>query len=289
MSNDKQSVRFFTYSQFHGKYTPVGSDQIRVHNLIKYWPEANLYKYGEKPDVLIFTKIFPSQDYQFPKHFPGIKILDICDPMWMEGFNVVEMVQAMDAVTCSTKHLADFIRQFHNNVHVVDDRYDIEILPEPRKHLNEAKTVTWFGYSHNSDLLRPALSLIDELDLNLFVLSNDDPIFNRWMKRERTDFYKYQPYAEDSIWVDLQKADFAILPEGHRPVDPFKSNNRTTKANLSGLPVAKTPEELRDYINPKNRQTWLDNNYANIKKEYDCRRSIEQYQEIINEIRINSR
>lgn len=134
MSTNNKSVRFFPYSLFHGKPQPVGSDFIRAYQLIKHWPEAEIYKYGENPDVLIFNKIFCSPDYKFPAHFENIKILDICDPMWLDNYDVVETCNAMDAVTCPTENLAKFIRQFRDNVHVVKDRFDLDAIPKPKKH-----------------------------------------------------------------------------------------------------------------------------------------------------------
>lgn len=285
MSNHKESVRFFDYSQFHGKAEPVGSTFIRVDQLIKYWPEADKYKYGENPDVLIFQKVFTTPDYQFPKNFEGIKILDICDPMWLEGANVVEMAQAMDAVTCPTQGLADYIKQFQPNTFIVPDRFDIEALPEPKTHTGDAKTIVWFGYSHNSELLKPAIPLIEELRLNLLIISNDDPIVNRWSLRDKQEYYTYKKYNEDTIYKDLQLADFAILPDGYRPEDAFKSNNKTVKAQLAGLPVAKTPEEVKDFMNESARRLWFDSNYGLIKQEYDVRNSVKEMKSIISKIR----
>lgn len=282
--DNKLMVRTFDYSQFHGKNEPVGSTYIRVDQLIKYWPEAEKYKYGENPDALIFQKVFSSQDYQFPKHFKGIKILDICDPMWLEGVNVVETAQAMDAITCPTEALAEYIRQFHKNVFVVPDRFDLKTIPTPRKHYWKAKTVVWFGYSHNSEALKPAIPLLEELKLNLLIISNDDPIVNRWGLRDKKEYYTFKKYDEATIYKDLQQADFAILPDGLRPEDIFKSNNKTIKAQLAGLPVAKTPEEVKEYMIPENRCKWFDNNYAKIQEEYDIRNSVKQMKEIINGI-----
>lgn len=279
-------VRYQTYSMFHGKNTPVGSDFIRVHQLLKYWPEADLYKYGQNPETLIFQKVFISEDYKFPAHFKGKKILDISDPMWLEGVDIVETCHAMDAVTCPTEPIADYIRQFHKNVIVVPDRFDLEVIPEPKKHEGKAKTVVWFGYSHNADSLKPAIHIIEELGLNLIIISDDDPIVNRWGIRDKNDYYKFIRYNEDTIYQELQKADFAILPDGTRPIDIFKSNNRTIKANLAGLPVAKTREEVEVYMDSKARQEWFNHNYDIIAIEYDVRRSVSQMQDIIKGIQV---
>ena len=279
---------YFSYSQFHGKNPPVGSTHIRMIQMEKYWPELKAYQYGEKPDVLIFQKVYTSEDYKFPGHYPGKTILDICDPDWMEGVNIVESCHAVDAVVCPTEALAAFLRQFTKNVRVIPDRFDLEPIPEPKKHTQKAKTIVWFGYSHNAEALRPAIALIEELKLNLVIISNDDPIANRWGVRDANEYYKYIKYDEDTIYEELQKADFAILPDGLRPHDKYKSNNKTIKANLAGLPVAKTPEEVNLYMSGEERQKWVDSNLEAIRDEYDIRRSVEEYKELINEV-TNSR
>lgn len=281
MSN---GVRFFDFSRFHGK-PPQGSTNIRVNQVIKYWDEAGLYKYGENPDVLIFQKVYVTQDYRFPVNFEGITILDICDPDWLGDSPIVETCNGMDAVTCSTQALADFIGQFHDNVHVVPDRFDLEVIPKVKPHKRKAKTVVWFGYSHNSEVLRPAIPYLDEYDLNLIFISNDDAFIHRFSKRKPfKKWYTFVKYDEATIYAELQKADFAILPDGFRPQDAFKSNNKTIKANLAGLPVAKNPEEVKAYLDPKARQSWLDDNYVRIRGEYDVRQSVNDYKRIIKNL-----
>ena len=278
-------VRFFDFSRFHGKVPPTGSTHIRVNQVVKYWEEAELYKYGENPDVLIFQKVYCTPDYKFPEHFEGIKILDICDPDWVDGASIVETCNFMDAVTCSSEELVKFIKQFHSNVHHIPDRFDIDLLPEPKQHLDDAKTVVWFGYSHNAEALKQAIPLIEELNLNLIIISNDDPIANRWGLRDAKDYYTFVKYNEDTIYDTLKKADFAVLPDGMRPTDKYKSNNRTIKANLAGLPVAKTADQVRGYIKSENRRKWFNENYAIIKEDYDVRKSVEQYKNIIKKVR----
>lgn len=273
-------VRFFDFSRFHGK-DAQGSTYIRVNQLIKYWPEADHYKYGENPDVLIFQKVYTSPDYQFPHHFKGKKILDICDPDWFDGAPIVDTCNAMDAVVTPTEKLAEFISQFHPNVHVIPDRFDLELVGEPKKQQGIARKVVWFGYSHNSELMRYAIKALDEFGLDLLVISNDDPFLHQWSRRNYKDFYEFRKYREDTIYDDLKEADFAILPDGLRPVDPFKSNNKTIKANLAGLPVAKNLEDIEKYMGGWERQLFQDNELPKIRQEYDVKKSVEQYKELI--------
>jgi hypothetical protein len=283
MYNDKQMIRFFDFSRYHGR-SESGSTYIRVNQLIKYWPEAGKYKYGENPDVLIFQKVYMTPDYLFPAHFEGIKILDICDPDWLEDAAIVETCNAMDSVTCPTEALAEFIRQFHKNVVVIPDRFDIALLPPPKTHTKQAKTVVWFGYAHNAELLKPAIPIIESLKLKLLIISDDDPIAHRWGLSNYQEYYTFVKYNEETIYTELQKADFAILPDGFRPQDRFKSNNKTIKANLAGLPVAKTADEVNAYVSPKERRKWFEQSYDTIKGEYDVRKSVDDYKGIIDGI-----
>lgn len=278
-------IMYFDFGRFHGKDGVQGSTYIRMVQLEKYWPELSKYKYGANPEVLIFQKVYMSPDYSFPKNFEGIKILDICDPDWLDDYAIVETSRHMDAVVCPTQPLVDFISQFHPNVNLVPDRFNVDNLPKPKKHEGKAKTVVWFGYSHNAELLKLAMGRLDELGLNIIIVSQEDPIVDRWSMRDRKDFYTFIKHPQgDDIYKELQKADFAILPEGFRPQDVFKSNNKTVRANLAGLPVARTSEEVDRYMDGKQRQLWVDTNYGLIKEQYDVRRSVEDYKRIIKEI-----
>lgn len=287
MGREEDMVRIFTFSQFHNKHPVTGSTQIRVNQLIKYWPEADLYKYGENPDVLIFQKVYVAPDYRFPLHFKGQKILDICDPDWYNGkTNVVETINAMDAVTCPTEHMANFLRQLTDKpVRVLKDRFDLEVVPEPKVHHGDAKTVVWFGYRHNIETLKPAMYLIDELNLSLLVISDDDPLAYQWSNKDLKDRYKYIKYNENTIYSDLQKADFAIFPRGLRPEDAFKSENKTVKAILAGLPVANDSDSVKQFLKESERQAWIDEQRPRYIKEYDVRKSVNEMKELIEEIK----
>lgn len=288
MIANKNMVRLFTFSQFHNKRPPTGSTQIRVNNLIKYWDEADLYKYGENPDVLIFQKVYANQDYQFPKNFKGIKILDICDPDWFNGkVNVKETIDSMDAVTCPTETMQKFIMQLTDKpVKVIKDRFDLSVLPKPKEHVGDAKTVVWFGYRHNIETLKPAMNLIEEHSLKLICISDDDPLAYNFTKdstasRKR---YEYIKYNESTIYSDIQKADFAIFPKGTRPEDRFKSDNKTIRSNLAGLPVAFDIDTFNMLLLADNRRKWFNDNYDIIRSEYDVRKSVKEMKDLIDEI-----
>lgn len=262
---------------------------MRVNQLMKYWPETELYKYGENPDVLIFQKVYCSPDYKFPAHFEGLKILDICDPDWFSGMvDIKETIDAIDAVVTPTEPLAKFLRQLTDKpVKVIKDRFDMAVLPAPKKHKGRAKVAVWFGYSHNAELLRPALPLFEQHNIKLLVISDQDLLVPRWatspsVRQYLEQNYQYLKYEEETIYANLQRADLALLPKGSRPEDQFKSENKVIKANLAGLPVAYDLETWEQYMPAEARNEFVEKELPRIKKEYDVRNSVEEYKELIS-------
>lgn len=280
-------VNFLTFEQLHGKNN-TGSTNIRVHQLIKYWPEAELYKFGAKPDVLVFQKVYWGVDYYFPDTYKGgLKILDICDPDWLDGAYVKRTVEAVDAVVVPSQGLYDFMSQLTDKpVRLIPDRFDVELIPKPKKHTGKAKRVVWFGYMHNAEVLEGAIQALERLGLGLTIIADDDPIMYRFaLNGEKyRKSYKFKNYSEETIYKDLQEADICLLPKGYRPKDIFKSNNKTAKAMLAGLPVATNIDELEALIDGKERQKQSVYNYKEAKRDYDVKLSIKEYQQLIKEL-----
>lgn len=269
-------IRFFTFAQYHNKPN-TGSTKIRVNNLIKYWPEADLYKYGENPDVLIFQKVYMQADYKFHENFKGKKILDICDPDWMDHQAIKETIDAVDAVTCPTEPLAEFMRQLTDKpVVVIPDRHDISLFNKPKKHYGDAKKLVWFGYKQNAELLKGAIPYIERNGFELTVISNDMPNLGGF----DFNFIKHHD-TEEEFMEEMQKHDICLLPQGGRPEDRFKSNNKTTKAWLCGLPVAQTAEDIEGWIDADLRQEAADIAYKVAIEEYDCKLSVKEMKELI--------
>lgn len=285
MSNNKQSVRFFSFAQFHNKRPSPGSTQIRVEQLIKYWPEADLYKYGEHPETLIFQKVYCGQDYTFPIKYDGIRILDLCDPDWLEGAPIKQTIDGMDAITCSSQGIVDFVKQLTDKpvIHI-PDRFDLKDIPKPKQHTDKAKTVLWFGYHHNLGTLKPAIPDIQRLDLKLLIISDNDPNLEQSL-RQISNKITYKKYEQETVYKHMQTADFTIFPKGTRPRDKFKSNNKTVKSILAGLPVATSTADIISFMEAENRQKYIDKHYAIMKEQYDVKRSIEQYKELIDELK----
>lgn len=277
-------VNFFTFEQFHGR-KHTGSGKIRVKNLIKYWDGADLYRYGNKPDVLVFQKVYVTEDYKLPISYPGIKILDVCDPDWFSyHFWLKATVDAVDAVVCPTKEMQTFIQQLTDKpVRVIKDRFDVSEFPTPKVHTKKAKDVVWFGYSHNAEILRDVVFSCYKRKLNLTIISDSDP--ELWQVHDEfKPYYRFKPYKQETIYEELKKADICVMPKGNRPQDRFKSENKTIIARLCGLPVAANSEELDELLEPEAREKDKSKWYDKVRAEYDCINSVNEYKQLIKEL-----
>lgn len=281
-------VRWQTFEQYHNKKN-IGSTNIRVHNLIKYWPETALYKYGEKADVMIFQKVYCTYDYKLPKHYPGIRILDTCDPDWQQtpDIHIAETVRNVDATVVPTKNLQKYLQQMTDKpVVVIKDRFDLSEFPAKKVHKGKLKTAVWFGYSHNAELLRYAIGSLEKRGIKLIVVSNEDPMAYRWCDDSVAYEANYQfiKYDQATIYDTLQLADVCVLPKGYRPEDKFKSENKTVIAQLCGLPVVTDADELDKMMTAEARNNHINAIYDTLRAEYDCKKSVQEYQELIKEI-----
>lgn len=266
---------------------------------MKYWPELTDYKYGERADVMIFQKVYVtgetgrSSRFDYIKHVPCAKILDICDPDWLglnglsNGCLIKETVDAVDAVVTSTEELAKFIRQLTDKpVVTIADRFLVDDAPAPKQHIGVAKKAIWFGYSHNAELLRGAMKALERRGIALTVLSEKDPLAHRWAQDQEAykELYTFKTYDEATFYETMRKHDVCILPNGGRPQDRFKSNNKTVKSWLAGIPVVTTDEELEAMMEAPARNREALTRWTEAKKDYDARVSVEQYKALINTI-----
>ena len=85
-------------------FNSVGSSRIRMRWMLPYWDEAEEYGIAKEYETLVFQKVYWGA---MMDAFKGVKILDLCDPDWLENKPVFEFVDKVDAVVTSTPALAD--------------------------------------------------------------------------------------------------------------------------------------------------------------------------------------
>lgn len=281
----KIKTAFLTFEQYHGKKN-LGSSKIRCHWLIKHWREAGMnigdaevFKMGKKYDCIIFQKAYWPE---YAKAFKGIKILDLCDPDWLQWqYEMVAMMNEVDGITTSTKALADTVAKFTDTpVWYLADRVDLDIVKKIKEHKGNgrAKSVSWFGYNHNFPMLKAAIPALKKEKLNLIVISNKPFAMPGFPENiELTNYF----YNEEQIYNDICKADILINPISNDAHWKYKSNNKTVIAWALGMPVAYDDREMEKFITEEGRIKEMEKREKEVKEKYDVKLSVKELKDII--------
>lgn len=258
-------VLFTNYFQRKG----IGSSRIRGEWVIKYLNrikgvEAECFVQGKEYDVILFQKAYWKE---MARNFDGLKILDICDPDWLDGAEVVSFAKEMDLITVPTEKLKEALEQYTDKpVYVIPDSEDLEILPPPKKHIGKAKMVLWFGYGHNVEVLYPTFFKIKKSGLILKIVSDANLNTSECS-------VKNVKWNEETCDKEYQEADFVLLPEKLSGRHIYKSNNKTIHSKALGLPVAKTAEQMELYMDGEERQKASIEGYNEVKENYSTENS----------------
>lgn len=272
-------IGFLLYESVHNQ-KDAASSRIRGKWLIKYMPEAEEFCYGQKYDAVIFQKVYLTE---YAKMFKGIKIFDLCDPDWVLREPVRQMIELCDACTVPTEAFKEFLSEVTDKpIYVIPDRHDLAYFRKQKKHKGRAKEVVWYGYKHNSHVLKSVIDSLKRYKLGLSIITEEyvmiadakEGLKERWTKWDLKTVNK-----------EVQKSDIVIMPGSMRPNDRFKSNNKTINAYLLGMPVANCAEDLKKFLFAEERQKEADKNYEIARKEYDVRSSVKQLRDIIEEIK----
>ena len=272
---------FYLYSVVHNKLD-TASSRIRGDWLIKYWQDAEPIHFGRNYDAIIYQKVY---EVRHAKVFKGVKILDVCDPDWLQTKEpFVEMIKEVDAVTCPTENLKRVMEQWVDKpVIVIPDRHDLEYFREKKIHNGRAKEVCWFGYSHNSPPLKSVRKYLTENDLAISIIA-DQPVILSEQEAGINVHERFTKWNLDTVNKEIIKSDFVIMPGSKAPAHHFKSNNKTIHAHLLNMPVATSVEELERYIDPKNRIEDAGKNLKIAEEQYDVKKSVKEFKELIERL-----
>jgi len=277
-----KTVGFWLFEEVHSK-KDVASSRIRGHWLINHWDEAEVLHYGRKYEVVVYQKVY---EVEHAKIFDGIKILDVCDPDYIDAkIPFMEMVELMDVVTVSTEQLRKTIQAWTKvPVVVVADRHDLDTFKGRKVHKRKAKEVCWFGYSQNSKALKSLKVYLIKYNLGISIISNE-PISICEGEVDATIKERYTKWELATVNDEVMKSDFVVMPGSRDPNSRFKSNNKTINAQILGMPVATCVEELERFIDPVERRKESDKNYEMAVRDYNVLQSVQEMKELIERIK----
>jgi len=274
----KNNIAFWLMEEYHNwPLGKAGSSRIRGRWVMKYWPGTESYQIGKKYDAIIFQKVyFPD----FIERYKGIKILDMCDPDMLEGAPITEAIENVDAVTVSTKPLYNLMKQLTDKpVVIIPDRIDFdEHTQVKRRFEGRAREAVWFGYSHNFTILKPCINKLKKNKIRLKIISDKG-----FKHADKNVIMK--EWDVDKVHSELIMSDFALMPKYDKGKFIFKSNNKTLTCWALKVPVATMPEDLDRLGDPDERKREAEEKYEKVKAEFDVRKSVEQYKELIKDIK----
>lgn len=268
------------FEQFHGREN-IGSSRIRGHWIAKYWEDCEVAITGKKYDQIIYQKVYWPEH---AKNFKGKKILDMCDPDWLHwSHRVKEMIEEVDAITTSTEALRIAIQQFTDKpVYYVADRLDLDVHRERKVHEGRAKLAVWFGYSSNSELVKPLLNILDNYNLDLKIISDKD--FNLPNAKKGKINLINTRWNPETINRELISGDIILNPRSSKGRWRFKSNNKTLSAWSLGMPVADNLTDLKRFLDEDERKKESQLRLKEVKEKWDVRKSVDEYKKIFESI-----
>jgi hypothetical protein len=285
MKKDDLRGAFLTMEKFDNReYNSVGSSRIRARWLMPYWPECEEFCIGKNYDFHIYQKVYWKA---MMEAFKGIKIIDLCDPDWLENKPVFEFIDLADAVTTSTQSLADYIQKMrpHMLVKCIPDRILMsEVILIKEDYGTELKSLVWFGYSHNTHYLFSAFDEFIRRDIELTVISNNP--FELPLAYKGRLKVQNVPYNYETINKELIKADAVFLPDptGDEKAR-YKSNNKTLQAWSLGMPVISAPKDLDTFMWMEARKEEGKKRRKEIEDKWDIKFSVDEYKELIKKIK----
>ena len=258
----------FIPSSICGGMKDSASDRIRCDWVFPYLDaekcngSQNLNNY----EVLIFMKSFPLRVAMQYHH--KLIIWDISD-VWR--FNSKEEIDKclkyVDLVLIPCESLKDdFVERFPNTLaYVVPDGHKLESYDARKVHKDRKPVFVWHGYSGNfqRDKVQEIIREIEER-YELIVISDESVgkgIFIKW--------------NEETFSEEMIKGDICINPQYW-----FKSNNKTVTAWALGLPVVDKKEDIKRFLNYKERIKESEFRLKDINK-YHVRYSAEMIKNLI--------
>lgn len=219
------------------------SDRIRGKWIANNSADMEIFIRGREYEVVIFHS--PCAEIN---QYGKIKILDICDKVWEKNVQTfITQIKNIHAIVVPTEILKEELSVITDKpIYVIEDGHDFNHYNTrlSNSHKDIAEEAVWFGYAENAHVLKPFINYLKSSGIKLKVISQRQDI----PPLEFAD--EFIQWDEKTYISEISKSDFAILP----PNMDYKSNNKEITALLSGIPVAKTKEDIARFIDPENRK-----------------------------------
>jgi glycosyltransferase involved in cell wall biosynthesis len=219
-------------------------------------------------DVIILQREMISTLYTFERFFYKPYIFDVDDAIHLnQKFKSIEKIarKAAAVVVCN-EFLADYYRQYNDNVYIIPTPVNIKKYKPKEKDIDKSSfTIGWIGTSSNFQ----SLKLIEEAlydflkrysDSTLKVVSDEDPYFEKISKNR----YIFKKWSENEDVRDIQSFDIGIMPL----IDTMHSKGKCAFKMIQymscGVPVVSSCLPMNKDILEKDDCGYCLTNYQNV-------------------------
>lgn len=262
----------------------TASSRIRGAWLAEYWPDAEIFVMGRQYDAVIFQKAYWPE---YASLFPGLKILDICDPDFLHWNSaLMEMADLCDGITVPTAALKEFLEGYTSRpIWIIPDRFNFRTVSELKKnHRGNGNTraAAWFGYSKNYPALHSIAPGLKQLGIDTLIVISEPakPFALRENLSRQIEVVNY-PWELATVNQHLIESDVVLNPQPEFGRWRYKSNNKTVAAWALGLPVAHTLNELTQLSTEEARIQEAELRWRQVREQYDVRLSAAEFQTVI--------
>jgi hypothetical protein len=283
----EDKVGILTFEQWHST-VDIGSSRIRGSWIAENWAEAELFVIGRKYSVVIFQKAYW---LDFAMQFGGIKILDVCDPDFLDWNSpCIAMANRCDAVTASTQALATMISRYTKTpCYCIPDRlhpFLLDAAKTVQPSFGTARTVGWFGYSSNYPSLDWAIPDLMQHGIDkLVVISRPETPYELPAHALGKIELVFVAWNYDALLEQLSAVDIVINYKRDYGKWQYKSNNKSVLSWALGIPVAHSPGELEALLPRQAREAEAARRLKQVRAEYNVSQTVEDLRRIIDAAR----
>jgi hypothetical protein len=257
----------------------VGSSRIRGRWLWEAWDELEEMQMGRKYDFMIFQKAYW---FEMAREFDGIKILDICDPDWLDHDNIFNFMKLMDGIVTSTPEIAEYIKQ------QLPERIVIKHIPDRIKmeehqnvkvgHQKTLSKVGWFGYSRNYTYVSAGIDTLLKEGIEVHLHMDSE------IKKSGVVYHKYdyKTLHDDIIRYDAMLME--VDRDKHDLRGRYKSPNKLITCYALGIPVIQTIKDLERLKTQEAREKEAAEKLEYVKNEWDIKKSVTEWKALIKQL-----
>lgn len=235
------------YYSKEGRYPPPEKYKRLLwlsKTMTERFKQVNIYKKKDY-DITILQREMISTLKTFESFIKKPYIFDVDDSIHLgkRAKNIIDIAKNADSVICGNQYLADFYRQYSDNIYILPTAVDTEIyIPLISNKTNKSNNIVigWIGTSGNHRFLykiENALKYILENNRNtkLLIISNLEPEFNVSIN------YEFINWTEENEIRDIQKIDIGLMPLDYSGMSLGKCSFKMLQYMACGIPVVVTP------------------------------------------------